>query len=165
MYRRIAFVSLVPLTSSVTATRASLGCVLAIISMLYYREERPFRTKFTNFIAYVAQAAILFTFYAALSIETGVMVDFGLKDLGMGIFLIGTSGSIMGLALVLGGSRLREERELKKKKHLRSVHVEWAVSFRYTLLLISFHFATSSSSLLFIKVLVFLFFTNNTHPT
>jgi hypothetical protein len=129
MYRRIAFVSVIPLTSSVTATRASLGCVLAIISMLYYREERPFRTNFTNFIAYVAQAAILFTFYAALSIETGVMIDFGLKDLGMGIFLMATSASILGLALFLGASKLKKEREEKAKKHKKAIHVEWAVGF------------------------------------
>jgi len=129
MYRRIAFVSVIPLTSSVTATRASLGCVLAMVSMLYYREERPFRTKFTNFIAYLAQAAILFTFYAALSIETGVMIDFGLKDLGMGIFLMVTSASILGLALFLGVTRLQEERDIKAKKHMKAIHVEWAVGF------------------------------------
>lgn len=47
----------------------------------------------------------------------------------MGIFLMCTSGSILGLALVLGGSRLIEERDEKKKKHMKAVHVEWAVGF------------------------------------
>lgn len=39
MYRRIAFVGILPLTSPLSATRASLGCVLAIASIAYYREE------------------------------------------------------------------------------------------------------------------------------
>jgi len=33
------FVGILPLTSPISATRASLGCVLAIASVAYYREE------------------------------------------------------------------------------------------------------------------------------
>jgi len=99
IYRRVVFVSVIPLVSVNKATRASLGCVLAVLSMLYYREEKPFRTTFTNLIAYIAQAAILMTFYAALSIETGVMIDFGLKDFGMGLFLAISNLCVLGLAL------------------------------------------------------------------
>jgi len=95
MYRRMVFVSAIPLSSPEPATRASLGCVLAIASMVFYREVAPFTTEFTNFIAYVAQLVIFLTFYAALGIETGVMMDFGLKDVGMGVFLMLSCGSIM----------------------------------------------------------------------
>lgn len=55
MYRRIFFVGILPLISPVSATRASFGCVLAIASVVYFREEQPYRVRFTNFIAYVAQ--------------------------------------------------------------------------------------------------------------
>lgn len=55
MYRRVLFVGILPLVSPITATRASMGCVLAIASVAYYREERPYRVKFTNFIAHMAQ--------------------------------------------------------------------------------------------------------------
>ena len=56
MYRRMVFVSVIPLASPESATRASFGAILGIVSMMYYREEQPFKTGFTNFIAYVAQA-------------------------------------------------------------------------------------------------------------
>jgi hypothetical protein len=59
MYRRILFVGIIPLTSTSTPTRASLGAVFAIASVAYFREERPYKVKFTNFIAYAAQFVIL----------------------------------------------------------------------------------------------------------
>ena len=37
--RRIMFIGILPLTSPASATRASLGCVLAIGSVAYFREE------------------------------------------------------------------------------------------------------------------------------
>jgi hypothetical protein len=55
MYRRVLFVGILPLVSPITATRASMGCVLAIASVAYYREERPYRVKYTNFISHMAQ--------------------------------------------------------------------------------------------------------------
>ena len=39
MYRRILFVGILPLVSPVSATRASLGVVLSIASIAYFREE------------------------------------------------------------------------------------------------------------------------------
>jgi hypothetical protein len=58
MYRRVVFVGVLPLVSPITATRASMGCVLAIASVAYYREERPYRVGFTNFIAHMAQVLV-----------------------------------------------------------------------------------------------------------
>ena len=95
LYRRVVFIGVLPLASTSTATRASLGLVLSILSIAYFREEQPYRVRFTNVIAHVAQFVILVTFYAALTIETGVMMDFGLKDAGMGVFLMLSCGSIM----------------------------------------------------------------------
>jgi hypothetical protein len=70
MYRRMVFVSAVPLVSSQPARRASLGCVLAIASLVFFRESQPFNTQFTNLISYVAQLAIFLTFYAGKIITT-----------------------------------------------------------------------------------------------
>jgi hypothetical protein len=55
MYRRIVFIGILPLVSSVSATRASFGCLLAIISAVMFREEQPYWLKSTNLVAYVAQ--------------------------------------------------------------------------------------------------------------
>jgi hypothetical protein len=55
MYRRIIFIGVIPLVSANTATRASIACILAIVSVAYFREEQPYRVDFTNMIAYVAQ--------------------------------------------------------------------------------------------------------------
>jgi hypothetical protein len=59
MYRRIIFIGIVPLISPNPATRASFGCILAIVSVAYFREEQPYRVEFTNVIAHVAQVCIL----------------------------------------------------------------------------------------------------------
>jgi hypothetical protein len=58
MYRRIIFIGILPLTSSDPGKRASLGVVLAIMSVAYFREEQPYRISFTNFIAYAAQVCV-----------------------------------------------------------------------------------------------------------
>eukprot|EP00615_Pteridomonas_danica_P006003 CAMPEP_0114330758 /NCGR_PEP_ID=MMETSP0101-20121206/1966_1 /TAXON_ID=38822 ORGANISM="Pteridomonas danica, Strain PT" /NCGR_SAMPLE_ID=MMETSP0101 /ASSEMBLY_ACC=CAM_ASM_000211 /LENGTH=748 /DNA_ID=CAMNT_0001460879 /DNA_START=458 /DNA_END=2704 /DNA_ORIENTATION=+ len=99
------------------------------MSILYYREENPFRREFTNVIAYVAQAAILITFYSALSIETGIMVDFGLSDLGMGIFLVLVNISVFGLLLHVSLQRLRAEQKRNALKHAHASGLEYAVGF------------------------------------
>jgi hypothetical protein len=53
------------------------------------------------------------TFYAALSIDTGVMMDFGLGGVGMGIFLVLTNLVIFGLLIVLGWKRFQIEQKKK----------------------------------------------------
>jgi hypothetical protein len=55
MYRRIVFVGVVPLVSPNPSTRASFGCLFAILSVAYFREEQPYRVEFTNVIAHIAQ--------------------------------------------------------------------------------------------------------------
>jgi hypothetical protein len=126
MYRRMVFVSAVPLVSSAPAKRASLGCVLAIASLVFYRESSPFNTKFTNLIAYVAQLAIFLTFYAALCIETGKMIDFGLKDTGMGLFLMGMCGTIMVMTIGFGVVTIRADRKERTALVARAMALEYA---------------------------------------
>jgi hypothetical protein len=121
MYRRILFVSIIPLSSNIKATRASLGCILGVLSMIYFRAENPFRREFNNIIAYVAQTAIFITFYAALSIETGVMIDFGLSAAGMGIFLVITNISVFALMLYYAVIRLQAETEEQNQRHAKVI--------------------------------------------
>jgi hypothetical protein len=55
MYRRLLFVAVLPYVSTKSTTKASVGCVLAIVSGVYFREAAPFRIEFTNLLAYVSQ--------------------------------------------------------------------------------------------------------------
>lgn len=55
MYRRIAFIGLLPLTSTKSTIRSSLGCILAVFSVIVFRELKPYKANFANFIAYIAQ--------------------------------------------------------------------------------------------------------------
>jgi hypothetical protein len=128
MYRRILFVSIIPLSSNIKATRASLGCILGVLSMIYFRAENPFRREFNNIIAYVAQTAIFITFYAALSIETGVMVDFGLSAAGMGLFLVITNISVFALMLYYAVIRLQAETEEQNQRHAKvNIYVMFSI--------------------------------------
>jgi hypothetical protein len=102
---------------------------LAILSVAYYREERPYRVKFTNSIAYLAQYTILITFYAALSIDTGSMMDFGLNDLGMGLMLVFTNLAIFALALYLGWARFRKDQVKEALKRGKASKIEDASNF------------------------------------
>jgi hypothetical protein len=127
MYRRILFVGIVPLCSPLPATRASLGVVLGIMSLAYFIDEKPYRVEVTNFVAVVAQYAILITYYAALAIETGVMISFGLEDLGMGLFLCATNLLVFALVLGLGWRRFHrqhaaEEQRKRKADRRESAH-------------------------------------------
>jgi hypothetical protein len=130
MYRRMVFVSAVPLVSPSPAKRASLGCVLAIMSLVFYRENCPFNTKFTNLIAYVAQLVIFLTFYAALSIETGKMIDFGLDDFGMGLFLMSMCFFILILTVGFGVVILRADRQERAALLARAMAIEYGGEVR-----------------------------------
>jgi hypothetical protein len=54
------------------------------------------------------------TFYGALAIDTGVLIDFGLQDVGMGVFLVLANVSILVLCFWLAWLRYRRD----KLKHL-----------------------------------------------
>ena len=53
----------------------------------------PFRIPFTNFVAVVAQYAILVTFMAALVLETDSLEKFGLDDFMLGLLLSLVNGA------------------------------------------------------------------------
>jgi hypothetical protein len=100
-----------------------------MVSVAYFREEQPYVVRFTNVIAHAAQFVILVTFYAALAIETGVMVDFGLQDLGMGLFLCATNVVVLACALWLGWVRYRKDKLRSARVFAKAKKVEWACTF------------------------------------
>jgi serine/threonine protein kinase len=80
---------------------------------------------FTNSIACIAQAAILLTFYTALSIDTEVVFDFGLGDLGIGIFLVFINMLVLGLVLILAYIRFTSIRaQLQWRKALTTQELD-----------------------------------------
>jgi hypothetical protein len=110
--------------------------------------------KFTNFIAHIAQFVILITFYAALAIDTGVMIDFGLKDLGMGIFLVLVNVSIFLLSVYLGWMRFKRELRLRELMVAKANTIEQAGwftddKFKTTFEAISHNSVTASHVLMF----------------
>jgi len=154
MYRRIIFIGIIPLTSTVPATRASFGIALAMVSLTFFREEKPYRDEFTNFIAYIAQIAILLTFYAAMSIETGVMMTFGLSGFGMGLFLVLCNISICFLVIMIGIYRFKKNKKKAEVIQSNAEKFEWAVSFnaekfRTTFVSINERFVPTANVLLF----------------
>jgi len=66
------------------------------------------------------QFTILITYYAALSVETGTMVNFGLEGARLGAFLIITNLVIFVLALYFACVKFGKLRHLKEDK-------EWKV--------------------------------------
>jgi hypothetical protein len=78
------------------------------------------------------QFTILITFYGALSIDTGVMMDFGLQDLGMGLFLVMTNITIFCLCIYLGYVRFERDRnkiKMRRGKVMKYLFVGHDVMF------------------------------------
>jgi hypothetical protein len=49
-YRRIVFISLIPVIINTTTRRAVVGSLLTIMSSVLYREMNPFKTPSTNMV-------------------------------------------------------------------------------------------------------------------
>ena len=103
MYRRILFVSALPLLSAKMSRRAAIGVFFALLSAICYREVQPFARGPTNILVHCAQYAILLTFGSALAIETGLMHNF--DELAFGLILLGTNLLVLLIALAMGGYR------------------------------------------------------------
>lgn len=67
------------------------------------------------------QFIILVTFYCALSIETGLMMDFELEGMYLGIFLIVVNLAITVLAFSFAWTKLKEQKDIQKKKEWKVV--------------------------------------------
>ena len=91
----------------------------------------PFRIPFTNFVAVVAQYAILVTFMAALVLETDSLEKFGLDDFMLGLLLSLVNLCIIFLAFFIGWRRYRKERKAAKSELSKRVKMEWAAHFSH----------------------------------
>ena len=89
----------------------------------------PFRIAFTNFVAVIAQYAILVTFMAALMLETDSVDTFGLGDFALGCILCMVNAFILLLAVFVGWRRYRKERKVEKSLLSKQVKMEWATNF------------------------------------
>jgi hypothetical protein len=75
MYRRITFIGILPLLSPDSGVRASFGMILAIASVAYFREEKPYCEAFTNVIAHIAQVPFIYLFMASLEPPTHLNIS------------------------------------------------------------------------------------------
>ena len=62
LYRRVAFIGVLPLLSSKADRRAAIGVLLSIVSLAVYGEVAPFQRDTTKILARVAQYSIFMTF-------------------------------------------------------------------------------------------------------
>jgi hypothetical protein len=128
MYRRIMFIGIIPLCSNDSASRASLGLLLAIISLVYFGRYKPYRVHFTNVIAFVGQVSILVTFYAALTLESDSLVNIGLEGSKLGVFLV-----LVNLGVVLFALFLAVQNYLRQKRAQERIEmmVCWPLFFPF----------------------------------
>jgi len=113
LYRRVLFTGVLPLLSKDPAIRAYIGCLLAFISIIYFREQLPYRTGFTNIIGVVAQYLILIVFLAALMIQTNTRELFQFTDFSFGVFMVGVN-CFMFFLVLLGGYLRYKSTELEE---------------------------------------------------
>jgi hypothetical protein len=68
----VLFIGVLPLFSSPSDRRATLGVLFAVLNLAFYYETKPFLRESTNALAIIAQYAVLLTFGTALVIEVGI---------------------------------------------------------------------------------------------
>ena len=62
LYRRVAFIGVLPLLSAKADRRAAIGVLLSIVSLAVYGEVGPFQRDSTKILARVAQYTIFMTY-------------------------------------------------------------------------------------------------------
>jgi len=98
-YRRIVFISLIPVIINTTTRRAVVGSLLAIMSSVLYREMNPFKTPSTNMLSMVAQYQIMITYIAAMLLDANLLV--GLSEHLQGALLGGVLALLNLLVLLM----------------------------------------------------------------
>jgi len=128
LYRRVAFVGVLPLVSTKTSRRSAFGVFVALASIAVYRETEPFEAQHNNILIFVAQYAILLTYGSALAISTDLSK--GLDDVAFGLILITVNLVVLGMALLMLYMRYTAERSVQEKaRERRAMQVESAVGF------------------------------------
>jgi hypothetical protein len=106
-FRRIIFVGAIPFVAKRDDKRGGIGIMLALISIIMYREKQPYRKKIMNSIIVSAQYTILLTFIAAVAILTDM--NRGLSDLVFGTLMFFINVAVLGLVLYLAYRNYKKE--------------------------------------------------------
>jgi hypothetical protein len=110
IYRRMIFISFLPLLGTQGAVRTTVGCLIAIISIAFVREAAPFIRSATNLLMNIASYQIFLDFFGAFIIITGALDDLSLSDTTLGTLLFSVNFIILVLCAVWGLARLKRER-------------------------------------------------------
>ena len=109
MYRRVMFVSVLPLISADAARCAAAGVFLALMSTFVYRELSPFLDGNVNILAVIAQYTVLLTYGSVLALKSDLSKN--VDPLTLAIGLLATNTVVLVVALGLSVSRhMRDER-------------------------------------------------------
>ena len=98
IYRRITFISLMPFFGK-GAARTGVGCCLALLSVIIYREACPYQNGSTNVLAVTAQYQILVTFLGAMLIQLSSITDEFFEfenNMTLGVFLFVSNLVVVG---------------------------------------------------------------------
>jgi len=129
LYRRIIFISVLPIVSQRSLTKAYLGCVLSLFSTIYFREAMPYREHFTNLIAIVAQYIILLDFLGALLVSGLSSIGRSTMNVSFGIVLVCLNLIIIIIAIYLSLEQYKHSQfEILKDKQ-KALKIEWAAEF------------------------------------
>ena len=107
MYRRVVFISVLPLVSVRSERRAATGMLFALLSLAVYRELEPFMTQTNNVLLVLAQYVLLLTFGSGLVIETELSK--GLSPMLLGSLLVIINMSVLLVALGFAAARSYRE--------------------------------------------------------
>ena len=136
--RRVLFIGVVPLLSTDAAKRSLWGTLLALGSLTFYHHAEPYRLISTNFLAFVCQYVLLFTYGAALVIGAGVADS--LNSFAIGLLLVVLNFGVLAVALYLSSKRyLRQREEHRKRLRRRATRVEDATGFSAEKFQTTFH--------------------------
>ena len=116
IYRRIVFISILPFLGK-GAGRAGIGCLIALISVIVYREGCPYQEGSTNVLATTAQYQILATFLGALVIEMAKLGGtFTIDNFMLGVILCAANVLVVGLAGAMGWNKYKHDLKHMEKK-------------------------------------------------
>mmetsp|Transcript_43092 Transcript_43092/g.55361 ORF Transcript_43092/g.55361 Transcript_43092/m.55361 type:complete len:331 (-) Transcript_43092:1387-2379(-) len=131
IYRRIAFTGVLPLLFRDNSLVAYSGWILAFISVVFFREELPYRVEFINFVVVCCQYVIMLVFIGALILETDSLETLNMNDFTLGVVLL-LSNMFVFLSAILGGWFRYLEDSRGIVSFVRHVKIEWAPDFSKT---------------------------------
>ena len=128
MYRRIMFIGLLPLMGQKSSRKATFGLLMALCSLIVFREVEPYRKSSTNMLASSAQVMLVLTFSFALTLETNFIGSHS-NGFAFGVMLVIINMSAFVVFAYLLVLRARREEAERRKNQIRPAKIEWACNF------------------------------------